>query len=49
VKGPENCLLYVLKYNFVEMDEAMFHVVERPYEIIFSNLSIEKSDFDEVA
>jgi hypothetical protein len=37
------CLLQVLR-NFVEVDEAMFQSVERPYELIFSILS----DLDEI-
>jgi hypothetical protein len=38
-----------LKNDFVEVDEAMFQVVVRPYELIFCNLNIEKSDLDEIA
>jgi hypothetical protein len=39
----------VLKINFAEFDEAVFHDVERPFERIFYILSIEKSDLNEVA
>jgi hypothetical protein len=38
-----------LANDFGEFDEAMFQGVERPYELIFCILSIEKSDLDEVA
>jgi hypothetical protein len=38
-----------LKNDFGEVDEAMFHGVESPNELIFCILSIEKSDLDEVA
>jgi hypothetical protein len=43
------CLLNVLKCNFGEVDEAMFHDVERSFERIFYILGIQKSDLDEVA
>jgi hypothetical protein len=36
-------LLDVLKNNFVEVDEAMFHEVERPFKRIFYILRIENS------
>jgi hypothetical protein len=39
----------VLKINFADFDEAMFHDVERPFERIFYILGIEKSDLDEVS
>jgi hypothetical protein len=42
-------LLDVLKNDFVEVDEAMFHGVERSCEIIFCILGIEESDLDQVA
>jgi hypothetical protein len=42
-------LLDVLKNDFGEVDEGMFQGVERPCEIIFCILVIEKSDLDEVA
>jgi hypothetical protein len=34
------CLLYVLQNNFGEVDEAMFHDVEMPFEYIFYILGI---------
>jgi hypothetical protein len=37
-----------LKNDFGEVDEAMFQGVERPYELIFCILSIEKSYLGEV-
>jgi hypothetical protein len=43
------CLPNVLKCNFGDVDEAMFHDVERPYEHIFFLLSMERSHSDEVA
>jgi hypothetical protein len=43
------CLLDVLKKDFDEVDEAMFHGVERPCEIIFYIPGIDKSDLDEFA
>jgi hypothetical protein len=43
------CLLNVLKSEFVEVDEAMFHDVERPQERIFYILGIKKSELYEVA
>jgi hypothetical protein len=39
-----NLLLDVLKNIFGEVDEAMFEDVERPYELVFSILCIEKGD-----
>jgi hypothetical protein len=42
------CLLDVLKNDFGESDEAMFHGNERTYELIFCFLSIEKSDLKQV-
>jgi hypothetical protein len=42
------CLQDVLKNFFCEVDEVMFQGVERPCEVIFCNLVIEKSDLDEV-
>jgi hypothetical protein len=41
--------LDVLEIDIAEVDETMFHGVERPYETIFCNLEFEKSDFDETA
>jgi hypothetical protein len=41
--------LDVLKNDFGEVDEAIFQGIERPNELIFSILGIEKSDLDEVA
>jgi hypothetical protein len=38
-----------LKKDFVEVDEAMFQGVERPCELIFCILGIEKSYLDEAA
>jgi hypothetical protein len=43
------CLLKVLKVHFGDVDEAMFHDVERLFEHIFYILDIQKSDLDEVA
>jgi hypothetical protein len=34
------CLLFVLQNNFCEVDEAMFHDVEMPFEYIFYILGI---------
>jgi hypothetical protein len=45
------CFLNVLKCDFFEVDEAMFHDVERPQKYIFYILRIKKSDlyeFEEV-
>jgi hypothetical protein len=42
------CLLNVLTSDFVEVDEAIFHGVEKPCELIFYILGIQKSDLDEV-
>jgi hypothetical protein len=39
----------MLKNDFADVDEAMFQGIKRQREIIFYILSIEKSDFDEVA
>jgi hypothetical protein len=39
----------VLKYDFVDVDEAMFHDVERIFERIFYILGIQKSVLDDVA
>jgi hypothetical protein len=36
------------KNDFGEVDEAMFQGVQRPYELIFSIPSIEKSELNEV-
>jgi hypothetical protein len=38
----------VLKYDFDNVDEAMFHDVERPCEIIFCIMGIEKNVLDEI-
>jgi hypothetical protein len=38
-----------LKNDFGEVEKAMFQGVERPCEIIFRNVGIEKGDFYEVA
>jgi hypothetical protein len=43
------CLLNVLKSNFGDFDESMFHNVVKPLERIFYIKGIEKSDLDEVA
>jgi hypothetical protein len=43
------CILDVVKNDFCEVDEVMFQGVERPCELIFCILGIEKSDLDEVA
>jgi hypothetical protein len=43
------CLLNVLKCDFGDVDEAMFHDVERSFERIFYNLGLQKSDFGEEA
>jgi hypothetical protein len=37
-----------LKNDIGEVDEAMFRGVEKPYELIFCILSMEKSDLYEV-
>jgi hypothetical protein len=39
----------VLRINFADFHEAIFHDVERPFERIFKILGIEKSDLEEVA
>jgi hypothetical protein len=39
----------VLKNDFFEVGDAMFQVVERPYELICCIQIIEKSDIYEVA
>jgi hypothetical protein len=44
-----NCLLYVLKCDFDNVGEAMFHVVERIFQRIFYIQAIENSDLDKVA
>jgi shikimate kinase len=36
----------VLKINFADFDEAIFHDVEKPLERIFKILGIENSDLD---
>jgi hypothetical protein len=38
-----------LKFDFDEVDEAMFQGVERSCELIFCIVGIQKSDLDEVA
>jgi hypothetical protein len=38
-----------LKKRLGEVDEAMFHGVERPCELIFCILCMEQSELDEVA
>jgi hypothetical protein len=43
------CLLKVLKNDLVEVHEVKFQGVERPCEIIFCILGIEKSELGEVA
>jgi hypothetical protein len=43
--STHNLLLDVLKNDFGEVDKAMTEGVERPSEIIFCILGIEKSDF----
>jgi hypothetical protein len=42
------CLRGDLKNDFGEVEEAMFQGVEWPFEFIFFNLSIQKSNLDEV-
>jgi hypothetical protein len=42
-------VLNVLKWEFDEVDEVMFHEVERPFQLIFCILGTQKSDLDEVA
>jgi hypothetical protein len=37
------CLLNVLKCDFVDVDEAVFHDVERPLEHIFHIVGIQKA------
>jgi hypothetical protein len=41
--------LNVWKCDFVDIDDAMFRDVARPFERIFNILGIHKSDLDEVA
>jgi hypothetical protein len=43
------CLLDVFKNDFGEVDEAIFHSVERPCEFIFYILVIENRYLDEAA
>jgi hypothetical protein len=43
------CLVDVLKYNFGEVDEAMFQSVVKSSYLIFYTLGMEKSYLDEVA
>jgi hypothetical protein len=38
-----------LKFDLGDVDEAMFHVIEKPFESIFYILGIQKSNLDEVA
>jgi hypothetical protein len=45
----KDCILDVLKNNFVEVYEAVFQSVQMPFQIIFYVLNVEKSDFYEVA
>jgi hypothetical protein len=40
------CLLEVLKNEFAEVHETMFHGIERQRDHIFYILGIEKSDLD---
>jgi hypothetical protein len=40
------CPLDVLRNNLVEIDENMFLGVERPCELIFCMLEIQRSDLD---
>jgi hypothetical protein len=49
VLRTDNLPSRLLKNDFFEVDEAMIQGVERPYELILRNLSIEISDLDEVA
>jgi hypothetical protein len=37
------------KFDLCEVDEAIFHDIEKPFESIFYILGIQKSDLDEVA
>jgi hypothetical protein len=43
------CLLKVLKFHFVDVDDEMFHDVELHFERIFFIQGIQKSDLDEFA
>jgi hypothetical protein len=43
--GPQE----FLKNYFAEVDEVMFHNVERPFESIFCILRMQKSNLDDVA
>jgi hypothetical protein len=43
------CLLKVFKCEYRDVNKAMFHNVERPFERVCYILGIPKSDFDEVA
>jgi hypothetical protein len=42
-------LLNALKFVFGDVDKAMFHDVERPFEGIFYIVGIQKSDLDSFA
>jgi hypothetical protein len=42
------CILHILECEF-EVEEAMLQGDERPCELIFCVLGIQKSDLDEVA
>jgi hypothetical protein len=39
----------VLKNDFGKIDEAMFECIERPNELIFQILSMEKIELNEIA
>jgi hypothetical protein len=43
------CLLYILECDFDEVEEAMLQGVERPCELIFCILCIQRKDMDVVA
>jgi hypothetical protein len=43
------CLLDVSKNDFGEVDEAMFPGFERPNDLIFSNLGIEKATWSRIS
>jgi hypothetical protein len=51
-EGPLELIIYlldVLKIDFREVDDSMFHGIEGTCELILCFLDIEKSDLDEVA
>jgi hypothetical protein len=46
---PHNLLLDIIKIDVGEVHETKFQGVERPCQLIFCLLGIEKSDLDEFA